>query len=970
VSIPEPAVAEERRPAAYILGLACLAILVVACYGTALFGGGQFGFRDAAHFYYPLYKRVQQEWAAGRLPLWEPGENGGTPLLGNPTAAVLYPGKLLFAPVPFAWGMRLYVIAHEVLAFGAMLALARTWGTSLTGATLAASCYAFGGPALSNHFNVIYLVGAAWAPLAIRAADGWLRLRRRSAPAELAVVLAMQILGGDPQAAYVCIVCALGYAIGLARPATTSPGRPWRWVMGILAAMTGWAWIGPHLASWVHGRGGQSGQAFLALAWGLGILLYVATRRRGQRARLGPMLLGLAGSCGLAMALAGAQAFPVVEHVIASARWAGAGPSDLYDSSLLPYRVVEWIWPNVFGTFSAGNRYWMPLLPPAGAHRPWPLSLCVGTLPLVLAFSTAGFRGGPPWRAWMTAIVLVTFWASLGDFAGPSRWSGGEVLPTSGDGTFYGLLTTLMPGLRLFRLPYKLLTFTSLALAILAGMGWDRLAADTTSRRAVAITVVLLVPSAIMLATVGGLREQLVAAMARRSQPGNSVLGPLDAPGAVRDLLGAMGHGLVALLATWLIVAHHPRRRDWAGLVILSFVAIDLAWANARLVMTVPQADFERVPACVQSIRAAEQANPTGGPVRVHRLEPWVPAGWSAAGSAQRLRDLVDWEIDTVQPRFGLLHGISYLLYDESRTGRADYDRFFEPAFRTVDGQAAMALGVEPGQRVLWYPRGAFDLWGARFFILPSYPAGWTERNRSYAAFVERTDLIYPDPGSMEGPAHRAERQQWLETTDVQVRRNRTAFPRAWVVHGAHLIRPLGEPGGTAWTTLMARIHRESEPTPDDRPSAAPRLRAVAYIETDRPERLGPYLPGTPPDDAEVVTVRDEAPTRTVLEARLSEAGLIILADPFDAGWQLTIDGIPSPTLRANLLMRAAAVPAGAHILVYTYEPRTLRAGFMASAAGLVTLAILVLRARIRPVGEPAPSEEEPSWTTRAASAR
>src|SRR4051812_42102582 len=104
--------ARQRQPAEYLPGLAGLAILVISCFGAALFGGGQFAFRDAAHFYYPLYERVQQEWAAGRLPLWEPGENGGTPLLGNPTAAVLYPGKVLFALVPYAWGMRLYVLAH------------------------------------------------------------------------------------------------------------------------------------------------------------------------------------------------------------------------------------------------------------------------------------------------------------------------------------------------------------------------------------------------------------------------------------------------------------------------------------------------------------------------------------------------------------------------------------------------------------------------------------------------------------------------------------------------------------------------------------------------------------------------------------------------------------------------------------------------------------------------------------------
>ena len=97
---------EESRLTTRVLGLICFTFLVVACYGGAFFGGGQFAFRDAAHFYYPHYYRVQQEWAAGHLPLWEPRENSGMPLLGNPMAAVLYPGKILFAILPYAWGLR------------------------------------------------------------------------------------------------------------------------------------------------------------------------------------------------------------------------------------------------------------------------------------------------------------------------------------------------------------------------------------------------------------------------------------------------------------------------------------------------------------------------------------------------------------------------------------------------------------------------------------------------------------------------------------------------------------------------------------------------------------------------------------------------------------------------------------------------------------------------------------------------
>src|SRR4051794_6365093 len=168
-----------RRSIIALLILACLAVLVVSCYGRAIFLGEQFGYRDASQYYYPLHRRVQAEWDAGRWPLWEPEENAGMPLLGNPTAAVLYPGKVIYALLPYAWGARLYVVAHTLLAFAAMVALMRSWGTSWTGSALSGLAYAFGAPILFQYCNIIFLVGAAWAPLGFRAVDRWLRLGLR-----------------------------------------------------------------------------------------------------------------------------------------------------------------------------------------------------------------------------------------------------------------------------------------------------------------------------------------------------------------------------------------------------------------------------------------------------------------------------------------------------------------------------------------------------------------------------------------------------------------------------------------------------------------------------------------------------------------------------------------------------------------------------------------------------------------------
>src|SRR5271156_6831816 len=141
-----------------VLILTCFAALFLICYAPALFLSRQFGFRDSAHYYYPLNQRVQDDWNHGRWPLWEPEENAGMPLLGNPTAAVLYPGKLAFALLPYAWAARVYIVMHSALAFVCMLVLMRSWGTSWPGSALAALGYAFGAPILFQYCNIIYLI--------------------------------------------------------------------------------------------------------------------------------------------------------------------------------------------------------------------------------------------------------------------------------------------------------------------------------------------------------------------------------------------------------------------------------------------------------------------------------------------------------------------------------------------------------------------------------------------------------------------------------------------------------------------------------------------------------------------------------------------------------------------------------------------------------------------------------------------
>lgn len=175
-------------------------------------------FRDAAHFYYPLYKYVHEEWAAGRVPLWNPYENCGEPLHAQGVTAAFYPGKLVFfLPIGYDAALRVYILGHVLLCGWAAYFVARKFGRSVWAASLCALAYAYGGNVLFQIYNVVYLVGAAWLPLALWQAESMLRTRSYRNVVGLALVLAMMVLGGDPQAAYHSGLIACGYAVLLWR---------------------------------------------------------------------------------------------------------------------------------------------------------------------------------------------------------------------------------------------------------------------------------------------------------------------------------------------------------------------------------------------------------------------------------------------------------------------------------------------------------------------------------------------------------------------------------------------------------------------------------------------------------------------------------------------------------------------------------------------------------------------------------
>ena len=766
-----------------ILILTCFTALFLFCYAPALLFGRQFGFRDSAHYYYPLNQRVQEEWNHGRWPLWEPEENAGMPLLGNPTAAVLYPGKLAFAVLPYAWGARVYIVAHTALAFLGMLVLMRGWGTTWFGSALSALAYAFGAPILFQYCNIIYLIGAAWIPWGVHAVDRWVRLGRRWGLLELAIVLSMQVLGGDLEAAYLLGLAGFGYALGLAwNRARSRRGEPdgvrprlltprWMRPSAVAIAIVVWCVVTLVLAQWfpkLRATGKPSPPLFwmswvpwfVAAAWALlGLSFYWG--KRGWRTPLGLTVLGLVASATLAVALTAAQLLPVIEFTQRTSRAAQGGTFDVYPFSIEPFRLMEMVWPNILGPSFDGNKYWGGLIRVPGVRlNSWVPSLYLGGLTVGLAASSLSFRQGPPWRVWLTMIVVVSLAGSLGRYGSPI-WAARVLAVGSksanldrlladlgpvdsidntpirhdgylrdGDGGFYWCLTQLLPGFRQFRYPAKLFTFTTLGLAVLAGAGWDRVVTGR-ARGAAALFCMLMVLSPAALAVAVWEREPVLGSL--RTLKDLSIMGPFDPDGAYQMIIKSLVQAAIVFGLGFGLTIVARKRPQLAGAVALTVMTGDLAAANALYVVSVPQSVFETRPEVLKMIDDAERAHPSSGPYRVHWVPPSGPMRWRMTASKDRNSELVAWERATVRPKYGINLGVEYT--DTLGVAQLyDHDWYFNGFLRTIrDPGAARLLGVEPGKEVLYFPRRAYDMWNTRYFITPYWHGGWHDESRGYA---------------------------------------------------------------------------------------------------------------------------------------------------------------------------------------------------------------------------------------------
>lgn len=883
--------------------LALLGPLIWAFGG--LFSGQRIcAYRDTTHFYYPLYAWISQCWSRGELPLWNPQENMGVPVMAEATSAVFYPAQLIFTiPLPYPFKFNLYLLSHFLLAALGAYVLARrllatrdpafcqeeaslggrgptnpadsgnerpdqggTRSLSCLAAGLCGASYAFGGVVLFQYCNVVFLVGAAWLPFALLAADRMFSSHRFSWSVMLGVCLALMVLGGDPQMAYntVLLSALLGvlgpYGLGSPAVSPDGPARP-------------------------------------------------APPARRPRA-----LLMLAGAVVIGVSLSAVQVFPSLSVAFGSDRAATHGSESLverlffspprgthqeriYDFSVAPWRVMECLWPNVSGQMFPVNRRWLSALRAEG--RIWTPTLYLGLMPLLFALMMWRVRTRDGHVRWLSLVMCGALLASFGWYG--LGWLAGELqrlltgaaasIPVDEPvGGIYWFMVKFLPGYAYFRYPAKLLVVASLATSLLAGLGMERaLARDR--RRIVKLLVVVGTVSAVAVTVVGSLRACWSPWFAEACP--DALFGPLDEIGAWRGCMLACAQTTVLCVVFWWLL----RRSGWSpvflGQLVLLVTVAEIAWANGLHVATAPVSALSTPIVLAKSTRRAGSTR-SSCVTRIYRSprRRWVPRQWRETSSRNRCEQVVRWDRATLFPKYQLLGE-----FGSVRT------------FRTIgsrDYRALMRIGGHrrPRHRVL-------DLVGVRFLVLPEQET-WPEGTP-----------VTRDRAQVE---------------NVRVWRNRRPLPRAWVVHKVDVWTPEDSSDLLAVERRLQRL-LSREQSPRD-------LRTEAVVESP-----SPFPVAAKDDRPDVCQVVAERGARLEIKATLASPGLLVLNNHYDPGWSVEVSSGSSSSrhdvVRTNVVMQGVFLPEGTHRLVFRYTPRGFHVAAGISISSWLLCAAFAMRHRV-----------------------
>ena len=92
------------------------------------------------------------------------------------------------------------------------------------------------------------------------------------------------------------------------------------------------------------------------------------------------------------------------------------------------------------------------------------------------------------------------------------------------------------------------------------------------------------------------------------------------------------------------------------------------------------------------------------------------------------------------------------------------------------------------------------------------------------------------------------------------------------------------------------------------------------------------------------IALTNYSPDELKYRYNATQAGLVVFSEIYYAdGWQAFIDGKPVPHIRADYVLRALQVPAGAHTIEFKFEPKSYAVGNGVSLAASIALLLVLV---------------------------
>ena len=155
---------------------------------------------DFHSYFLPRFYLGAQQLSHGTVPLWNPYEYGGIPLLATTQPAALYPPTVaffsLFSPATANW---VWIVFHFAVLGVVFLFFLRDEGIEGLPAYAGASAWVFQSLTMSSNYSPIRIANTIFIPLVLLFANRTIERRSFGAFASLSLCIGLQLLAGYPE---------------------------------------------------------------------------------------------------------------------------------------------------------------------------------------------------------------------------------------------------------------------------------------------------------------------------------------------------------------------------------------------------------------------------------------------------------------------------------------------------------------------------------------------------------------------------------------------------------------------------------------------------------------------------------------------------------------------------------------------------------------------------------------------------